>query len=198
MPETISLLTRTPEFPKFEPAPSPAVDRLCDTGRTRPAGDAAEHASGPLDVLSPEPIGLNPIRRSMRMKDVSELKFPEELGYVESHEWVRSEDGRARIGITDYAQDQLGDVVYVELPAVGKALAKGAPFGSVESVKAVSELYMPVSGKVVETNPALENSPELVNSDPYGQGWMIVVEPSQSEELKGLLGVQVYREKLKG
>jgi len=132
------------------------------------------------------------------MKDVSELKFPEELGYVESHEWVRSEDGRARIGITDYAQDQLGDVVYVELPAVGKALAKGAPFGSVESVKAVSELYMPVSGKVVETNPALENSPELVNSDPYGQGWMIVVEPSQSEELKGLLGVQVYREKLKG
>ncbi len=132
------------------------------------------------------------------MKDVSELKFPEELGYVESHEWVRTEDGRARIGITDYAQDQLGDVVYVELPAPGKSLAKGAPFGSVESVKAVSELYLPIGGTVVEINAALENSPELVNSDPYGRGWMIVIEPSQSEDLKGLLSVQAYREKLKG
>ena len=132
------------------------------------------------------------------MKDVSELKFPGELGYVESHEWVRTEDGRARIGITDYAQDQLGDVVYVELPAPGKSLAKGAPFGSVESVKAVSELYMPIGGTVVEINAALENSPELVNSDPYVQGWMIVVEPSQPEELKGLLSVQSYHEKLKG
>jgi glycine cleavage system H protein len=134
----------------------------------------------------------------MRMKDLAELKFPGELGYVDSHEWVRTEDGRARIGITDYAQDQLGDVVYVELPAPGKSLAKGAPFGSVESVKAVSELYMPIGGKVVEINAALENSPELVNSDPYGQGWMIVVEPSQAEEIKGLLSVQAYHEKLKG
>jgi glycine cleavage system H protein len=134
----------------------------------------------------------------MRMKDVSELKFPEELGYVESHEWVRTEGGRARIGITDYAQDQLGDVVYVELPAVGKSFAKGAPFGSVESVKAVSELYMPIGGTVVEINAALENSPELVNTGPYDQGWMIVVEPSQAEDLKALLSVQAYREKLKG
>lgn len=132
------------------------------------------------------------------MKDVSELKFPEELGYVESHEWVRTEDGRARVGITDYAQDQLGDVVYVELPAVGKSFAKGAPFGSVESVKAVSELYMPIGGTVVEINAALENSPELVNTGPYDQGWMIVVEPSQAEDLKALLSVQAYREKLKG
>jgi glycine cleavage system H protein len=134
----------------------------------------------------------------MRMKDLSELKFPAELGYVDSHEWVRTEDGRARIGITDYAQDQLGDVVYVELPALGKSIAKGAAFGSVESVKAVSELYMPIGGKVVEINAALENSPELVNTGPYDQGWMIVVEPSQSEELKGLLSVQAYRDKLKG
>ncbi|MCU0591591.1 MAG: glycine cleavage system protein GcvH [Desulfobacterales bacterium] len=132
------------------------------------------------------------------MKDLSELKFPGELGYVDSHEWVRTEDGRARIGITDYAQDQLGDVVYVELPAPGKSLAKGAPFGSVESVKAVSELYMPIGGTVVEINAALENSPELVNSDPYGRGWMIVVEPSQPEDLKNLLSVQAYHEKLKG
>ena len=132
------------------------------------------------------------------MKDLSELKFPAELGYVDSHEWVRTEDGRARIGVTDYAQDQLGDVVYVELPALGKSIAKGAVFGSVESVKAVSELYMPIGGKVVEINAALENSPELVNTGPYDQGWMIVVEPSQSEELKGLLSVQAYRDKLKG
>jgi glycine cleavage system H protein len=132
------------------------------------------------------------------MKDVSELKFPEELGYVDSHEWVRSEGGRARLGITDYAQDQLGDIVYVELPAVGKAFTKGAPFGSVESVKAVSELYMPIGGKVVEINAALENSPELVNSSPYDQGWMIVVEPSSPDELKALLSAPSYREKLKG
>ena len=132
------------------------------------------------------------------MKDVSELKFPEELGYVDSHEWVRSEGGRARIGITDFAQDQLGDIVYVELPAVGKSFTKGAPFGSVESVKAVSELYMPIGGKVVEINAALENSPELVNSSPYDQGWMIVVEPSSPDELKALLSAPSYREKLKG
>jgi len=132
------------------------------------------------------------------MKDVSELKFPEELSYVDSHEWVHTEGGRARIGITDYAQDQLGDVVYVELPAPGKSFSKGAPFGSVESVKAVSELYMPIGGKVVEINAALENSPELVNTGPYDQGWMIVIEPSQPEELKALLSVQAYREKLKG
>jgi glycine cleavage system H protein len=132
------------------------------------------------------------------MKDLSELKFPDDLRYVESHEWVRAEGGRVRIGITDYAQDQLGDIVYVELPAVGKSFGTGAPFGSVESVKAVSELYMPIGGKVVEINPALENSPEVVNSSPYDQGWMILVEPSDAGELKGLLAAQAYRDKLKG
>ena len=132
------------------------------------------------------------------MKDLAELKFPEELSYVESHEWVRTEGGRARIGITDYAQDQLGDIVYVELPAVGKSFAKGAVFGSVESVKAVSELYMPIGGKIAEINSALENSPETVNTSPYDQGWMIVVEPAQPNELKGLLTSRTYREKLKG
>jgi len=132
------------------------------------------------------------------MKDLSELKFPEALSYVESHEWVRTEGNRARIGITDYAQDQLGDIVYVELPAVGKSFAKGAAFGSVESVKAVSELYMPIGGKIAEINSALENSPEMVNTSPYEQGWMIVVEPSNAGELRGLLTVQAYRDKLKG
>jgi glycine cleavage system H protein len=132
------------------------------------------------------------------MKDLSELKFPEDLRYVESHEWIRSEGSRTRIGITDYAQDQLGDIVYVELPAVGKSFAKGGAFGSVESVKAVSELYMPIGGKVVEINSDLANSPEVVNSSPYDQGWMIIVEPSDAGELRDLLTVQAYRDKLKG
>lgn len=132
------------------------------------------------------------------MKPLHELNFPEELRYVESHEWVRIENGMARIGITDYAQDQLGDVVFVELPAAGKTLARGAAFGSVESVKAVSELYMPLSGRVVEVNKALESSPELVNSSPYGEGWMIRVELSDPAELSGLLSAADYREKLKG
>ncbi len=132
------------------------------------------------------------------MKPLQELSFPEELRYVESHEWVRVENGVARIGITDYAQDQLGDVVFVELPAAGKTLARGAAFGSVESVKAVSELYMPLSGRVVEANPALDSSPELVNRSPYGEGWMIRVEPSDPAELAGLLSAAEYRERLKG
>jgi glycine cleavage system H protein len=132
------------------------------------------------------------------MKDVSELKFPEDLRYIESHEWVRAENGRARIGITDYAQDQLGDIVYVELPQVGKSIAKGGVFGSVESVKAVSELYMPIGGKIVEINATLENSPEMVNTSPYDQGWMLVVEPSDPKEVNDLLTSRTYRDKLKG
>jgi len=132
------------------------------------------------------------------MKPLSELSFPEDLRYVESHEWVRLEEGIARIGITDYAQDQLGDVVFVELPEAGKTLARGAAFGSVESVKAVSELYMPLSGRVVEVNAALSSSPELVNQSPYGEGWMIRVEPSAPAELEGLLAAADYRERLKG
>jgi glycine cleavage system H protein len=132
------------------------------------------------------------------MKDVSDLKFPAELKYVESHEWVKVEGARVRIGITDYAQDQLGDIVFVELPAVGKALAKGAPFGSVESVKAVSEVYMPVGGTVVEVNKALESSPEIVNGSPYDDGWMILIEPSAADEAKVLLDREAYIAKLKG
>jgi glycine cleavage system H protein len=130
------------------------------------------------------------------MKDLAEIKLLDDLRYVESHEWVRVEGDRARIGITDYAQDALGDIVYVELPAVGKTFAKGAPFGSVESVKAVSELYMPIGGTVAEVNSALENSPEVVNTGPYDGGWMILVMPSDPNELEGLLSAKAYREKL--
>ncbi len=132
------------------------------------------------------------------MKDVSDLKFPAELKYAESHEWAKPEGARVRIGITDYAQDQLGDIVFVELPAVGKALAKGAPFGSVESVKAVSEVYMPVGGTIVEINKILETSPEIVNGSPYDDGWMILIEPSAADEAKALLDREAYIAKLKG
>ncbi|MFO7708954.1 MAG: glycine cleavage system protein GcvH [Desulfobacterales bacterium] len=132
------------------------------------------------------------------MKEISELSFPENLRYAESHEWVSPDGGPVKVGISDYAQDQLGDVVYVELPEVGQTLAKGAPFGSVESVKAVSELYLPVGGKVVEKNAALADSPELVNQSPYGEGWMIAIEPANPEEIDRLLTSQAYREKLKG
>ena len=132
------------------------------------------------------------------MKELSELKFPENLRYAESHEWLGAEGSAAKIGISDYAQDQLGDVVYVELPAVGTSFAKAAPFGSVESVKAVSELYMPVAGKVVAVNGALDASPELVNKDPYGEGWMIAIAPSSPDEAQHLFTRQAYLDKLKG
>jgi glycine cleavage system H protein len=132
------------------------------------------------------------------MKELAELNFPENLRYAESHEWVLPGAAPLKVGITDYAQDQLGDIVYVELPEVGKSFAKGAPFGSVESVKAVSELYMPVGGKVVEVNGSLENSPEVVNTSPYDQGWMIAIEPASPGEVEGLLSREAYLGKLKG
>jgi glycine cleavage system H protein len=132
------------------------------------------------------------------MKELSELAFPENLRYAESHEWLNPQESPMKVGISDYAQDQLGDVVFVELPEVGRSLAKGAPFGSVESVKAVSELYMPMAGKVVETNAALGDAPELVNSSPYDKGWMIAIAPADAAEAEGLLTGQAYRDKLKG
>ena len=122
------------------------------------------------------------------------MDFPATLMYSKEHEWVRVEGTRAYIGITDFAQDELGDVVYVDLPEVGATLTQGASFGSVESVKTVSELYAPVSGQVVEVNERLADEPELVNSSPYDEGWMIVVEMTRPEELDGLLSKDAYRE----
>jgi glycine cleavage system H protein len=104
--------------------------------------------------------------------------YPEDLRYTKEHEWARDEDGRWRIGITAYAQEALGDVVYVDLPAVGSTVTEGQPFGEVESTKSVSDLYAPVSGTIVERNADLEDRPELVNADPYGDGWMVVIEAS--------------------
>ena len=117
--------------------------------------------------------------------------YPADLKYTKDHEWVRSGDGDATVGITDYAQAQLGDVVFVELPAVGRTIKQGEVFGTIESVKAVSELYAPVSGEVVAINDALSTSPESVNKDPHG-AWLIKVKPSNAGELGSLLDATAY------
>jgi len=117
--------------------------------------------------------------------------YPADLKYTKDHEWVRSDSAEATIGITDYAQAQLGDVVFVELPAVGRAIKQGEVFGTIESVKAVSELYAPVSGEVVAVNDALSTSPETVNKDPHG-AWIIKVKPSNAGELGSLLDATAY------
>ena len=118
--------------------------------------------------------------------------FPAELLYTKDHEWARVEGQNATIGITKFAVDQLGDITMVELPKEGTVIKKGDVFGTVESVKAVSDIYAPVSGKVVKVNDVLENSPEYLNQDPYDEGWMIQVELSDQGELKGLLDPKAY------
>ena len=132
------------------------------------------------------------------MKEIAELSFPEDVRYAESHEWVKAAGSTARIGITDYAQDQLGDIVFVELPDVGESFEKGAEFGTVESVKAVSELYLPVSGEIVAINEALEDAPELINDTPFSDGWMIEVKLADSSELDALMDKDAYLSTLKG
>jgi len=122
---------------------------------------------------------------------------PEDLSYTKDHEWVRVKSAEATVGITDHAQHQLGDVVYVELPKVGDKFDAAEPFGSVESVKAVSEIYMPVSGSVIETNPSLNDEPEKVNTDPYGEGWMIRIKIDNPAEVDGLLSAAEYEDYIK-
>lgn len=121
------------------------------------------------------------------------MNVPDDLYYSSDHEWIRVEDGRFRIGITDYAQDALGDVVFVQSPDVGAEFGAGDTFGEVESTKSVSEVYAPLQGVVVEVNGDLEVSPELVNSDPYGAGWLIVVEPVDLRSVETLLDADAYR-----
>jgi glycine cleavage system H protein len=120
------------------------------------------------------------------------MEFPKDLKYSKEHEWTRIEDGKAIIGITDHAQEELGDVVFVELPEVGSEVEQMGTFGVVESVKAVSDLYSPVTGEVLEINEALKEEPELINSDPYGDGWLIVVKISDEDEIDALLSVEEY------
>lgn len=122
------------------------------------------------------------------------MNFPEELKYTKDHEWVRVEGEFGFIGITAFAQKELGDVVYVDITEEGEEVSEGEVFGSVEAVKTVSDLFMPISGEIVEVNVALEDAPELVNSDPYGEGWMIKVKISDPSEVESLLEVSAYQE----
>jgi len=119
------------------------------------------------------------------------MTYPTDLRYTKDHEWIRLDEQNGQIGITDYAQEQLGDVVYVELPEVGRVFSQGDQFGSVESVKAVSDLYCPVSGEVIEVNSVLETQPELVNKDPH-ENWMIVVKLTNPDELASLVDADAY------
>jgi glycine cleavage system H protein len=119
--------------------------------------------------------------------------YPDDRRYTKEHEWVKVEGDRARVGITDYAQNQLGDVVYLELPEVGRVLRAGETFGTVESVKAVSELFAPLAGEVVEVNSELVSGPEAINTDPHGKGWMIVIRPSDPAAAGALLDTSGYR-----
>jgi glycine cleavage system H protein len=121
------------------------------------------------------------------------MNVPEELKYTKEHEWARVDGDRLTVGITDFAQDALGDVVYVDVPEAGTQVRAGEPFGEVESTKSVSDLFAPVSGTVLESNTLLADSPEVVNRDPYGEGWMIILAPSDPSEMEALLDPAAYR-----
>ena len=124
------------------------------------------------------------------------MEFPENLLYSEDHEWVRNEESFVTIGITDYAQGQLKDIVYVDLPEIGSEYKKGESMGVVESVKTVADIFSPITGKVIEKNLELKDHPELINTDPYGKGWLLRMELSEREELNGLLSSKAYQGKL--
>ena len=127
------------------------------------------------------------------------MEFPEDLRYTKEHEWARDEgDGRVRVGITDFAQDALGDVVYVDIPEVGTEVQAGTPFGEVESTKSVSDVYSPVTGKVIERNAELEERPELVNEEPYGGGWVVAIEVADAGALGELMTRDAYQEFVAG
>ncbi len=126
------------------------------------------------------------------------MLLPDDLRYSPDHEWVRLEDGRLRLGITDYAQDSLGDVVFVEIPELGSEVEASAKVSEVESTKSVSDIYAPVAGRVVEVNSELNDAPERLNDDPYGEGWICVIEPSDPAAVEALLDVDAYRRLIEG
>lgn len=134
----------------------------------------------------------------MAVKEISELNLPDDVRYAEDHEWARLEGDKVTVGLDDYAQDQLSDIVFVELPQVGDAFKKGEEFATVESVKAVCECYMPVGGEIVDVNTDLEESPQLINKSPYKDGWMVVVNPNDLSEMETLMTSAACLEKLKG
>ena len=132
------------------------------------------------------------------MKEMDEMVLPDDVRYAKDHEWARSEGDVTRCGISDYAQDQMGDIVFVELPGVGESFSRGDSFGTVESVKAVVELYMPVGGEVVAVNGELAASPGLVNEHPYDEGWIIQIKPADPGEMDLLMAKEAYLEMLRG
>lgn len=122
------------------------------------------------------------------------MNFPTNVKYTNEHEWIRLEGEEAYVGITDYAQTQLGDIVFVDIPTEGEILEKGETFGSIEVVKTVSDLFLPIGGEIIEVNPALEDNPELVNNDPYGEGWIIRIKPTDVSEIDDLLDSEAYKQ----
>lgn len=132
------------------------------------------------------------------MKSIEELNFPSDVKYTDDHEWAKVEGDLVCVGISDYAQDQLGEIVFVEMPETGDTFGQGDEFGSVESVKAVSEIYLPIAGEIVEVNEALEDAPELVNTDCYDKGWLVKIKPDDLSQLDSLKDQAAYLEMLKG
>ena len=126
------------------------------------------------------------------------MNFPQNLKYTNEHEWIRVEGDIAYVGIADYAQEQLGDIVFVDIPTVGESLEAGEVFGTVEVVKTISDLFLPVAGEVLEQNEALEENPELVNKDPYGEGWLIKMKPADVKAVEDLLDAEGYKEVING
>ncbi|MCW8800293.1 MAG: glycine cleavage system protein GcvH [Desulfobacter sp.] len=132
------------------------------------------------------------------MKAIEELNFPSDVKYTDDHEWAKIEGDLVSVGISDYAQDQLGEIVFVEMPEIGDSFGQGDEFGSLESVKAVSEIFLPVSGEIVEVNSELEDAPELVNTDCYNKGWLVKIKPQDLSEMDNLKDQAAYLEMLKG
>ena len=126
------------------------------------------------------------------------MNFPQNLKYTNEHEWIRIEGDIGYVGITDYAQEQLGDIVFVDIPTVGESLEAGEVFGTIEVVKTISDLFLPVAGEVLEQNEALEEKPELVNKDPYGEGWLIKMKPADVKAVEDLLDAEGYKEVING
>ena len=133
------------------------------------------------------------MKRYTNLVNFKTMNFPTNVKYTNEHEWIRLEGEEAYVGITDYAQTQLGDIVFVDVPTEGETLEKGETFGSIEVVKTVSDLFLPVGGEILEVNPALEENPELVNKDPYGEGWIIRIKPTDVSEAEELLDAEAYK-----
>ena len=136
------------------------------------------------------------LKKSESLKTISNMKVPENLKYTKDHEWLRVEGGTGYVGVTDFAQGELGDIVFIEIETLGETLKRDEVFGTIEAVKTVSDMFMPVGGEILEINPALGDSPDLVNKDPYGKGWMVKIKISDASEIKELLTAEKYKELL--